>query len=111
MKTLSTKNIVERIKGVFDYDSAKTEPSPYRDWMFLVVGLFVLLILSAGVGVYLFIAISDGEVFASHALSESEETALSIEDIGDLEEIYKAKEATLVELLTTPPPRMSDPSQ
>ncbi|MBI4120901.1 MAG: hypothetical protein HY457_01440 [Parcubacteria group bacterium] len=76
-----------------------------------MIGFFSLLILSAGVGVYLFLAVSGGDVFAPHAPALDEEGPFSVEAFANLDTLYQEKEARLEALLATPPARPSDPSQ
>ncbi|HAT68791.1 MAG: hypothetical protein A2481_03690 [Candidatus Yonathbacteria bacterium RIFOXYC2_FULL_47_9] len=49
-------------KGV---DPFKVEPTPYRDWRFLVIGFFVILTSSIGFNIYMSIEINRDSFFTT----------------------------------------------
>jgi hypothetical protein len=51
-------------------DTFRIEPTPYRDWRFLVMGFFVTLILSVGFNIYMSIEINRDSFFTTTPKNE-----------------------------------------
>lgn len=52
------------------FDPFKAEPTPYRDWRFVVIGSFVTLVISIGFNIYMSIEINRDSFFITTPKSE-----------------------------------------
>ncbi|MHB1118021.1 MAG: hypothetical protein ACYCZ7_00615 [Minisyncoccota bacterium] len=89
-------------------DPFKAEPSPYRDWRFLVIGFFVALIFLIGFHVYMSIEINRDSFFAATPKVESG-VKFDREGLGRVLNDFAAKEAAFEKLRTEQAP-VVDPS-
>lgn len=73
-------------------DPFKMEPTPYRDWRFLVMGFFAALILSVGFNIYMSIEINRDSFFTTTSKVE-EGVSFNKEGLGMVLGNLAAKEA------------------
>ena len=88
---------------LFDYDKAKFEITPHRDWLVLVVCFLVLLVLGAGVGYYLFIKIGVGGGAAQDVIQTQRSSTIDTSELDRVLYRERQKKEDYSRLLSTSP--------
>ena len=104
------KSFKGKTESLFDKDKEKLETAPYRDWV-IMISIFVLVnLISAAVGLYLFVKINSGEIFFVEQRETQPSRTIDKNELKQVIETYEAKREALQDLFLKRP-SVIDPSR
>lgn len=107
--SLTTKKIKDSLLSLLDRDKENLAITANRDWVISLSVFFLLILISAGLGMYLFSKINKGEIFAASEEKVVIPQTITKENLWKSLFTYDEKKRVFEERVKTRP-RIIDPS-
>jgi len=107
------KKITDKIRTRFslfqDLNKSTFDITPYRDWLFLVVTMTIVIIVLSVIAIYFFIMINSDETVEIQIIEGNESLTIDKETLNEVLDMFSEKENTYEKLFNTFP-HIVDPS-